>query len=178
MFSIQDKVVYPGYGVARVERIITKTVGEHVASFYELVFLNKDMTVLVPTDGAETVGLRHLSSHEHVRHVFESLAEPARRISNAEFSASNWNRRNKEYQCKLKAGNLQELSEIYRDLHCIAAYKELSFGEKSLLTQIESLLVEEISLVQELNQEKTMEQLRTLCAAIAHQRAASVESNL
>lgn len=176
MFCLHEKVVYPGYGVARVERIITKQVGEQSASFYELVFLNKDMTVLVPVDSADCVGLRHLSSQDHVRDVFSALAEPARRISNAEFSASNWNRRNKDYQCKLKAGNLQELSEIYRELHCIAAHKELSFGEKSLLSQIEALLVEEISLVQDLNQEKTMEQLRTLCAAIAQQRAIA-ESN-
>ncbi len=178
MFSIDDKVVYPGYGVARVAQIITKTVGDQSASFYELVFLNKDMMVLVPIEGACAVGLRPLSSHKTIQDVFSSLAEPARRLSNAEFSASNWNRRNKEYQTKLKAGDLRELSNMYRELYCIAVQKELSFGEKSLLSQIEALLVEEISLVEELNQEKTMEQLRTLCSTVAHERASSSETTV
>ena len=71
----------------------------------------------------------------------------------------------KEYQLKLKTGTLRELSEIYRDLHFIAGHKELSFGEKHLLQQIESLLVEKISLVEQLGQEKTMEHLRSLCSA-------------
>lgn len=167
MFCILEKVVYPGHGVARINRIITKLIGGQEASFYELIFLNKDMTILVPTINADAVGLRCLSSHDIVKDVFAILMEPTRRIGNCEFSASSWNKRNKEYQLKLKNGDLRELSLMYRDLHYIAQQKELSFGEKSLLQQIELLLVEEISLVEELGQEKTIEQLRSLCSVIA-----------
>ena len=149
----------------KIQRIITKLVGGCEASFYELIFLNKDMTVLVPTDNADAVGLRRLSSHELIQDVFVALTAPARRINHFEFTASNWNKRNKEYQHKLKTGDLRELSEIYRDLHFISTHKELSFGEKHLLQQIESLLVEEISLVEDLGQEKTIEHLRALCTA-------------
>lgn len=163
MFNLHDKVVYPGHGVARISRVITKLVGELDASFYELVFLNKDMTILVPKDSAEAVGLRPLSSHELIQDVFAILTAPARRVQHCEFTASNWNKRNKEYQLKLKTGNLRDLCEIYRDLHSIASHKELSFGEKSLLQQIEVLLVEEISLVEDLGHEKTIEHLRSLC---------------
>jgi CarD family transcriptional regulator len=165
MFIVEEKVVYPGHGVAKINRILTKLVGTDKASFYELVFLNKDMTILVPTDNAESVGVRPLSSHQCIKDVLAMLTTPAQRISQAEFTASNWNKRNKEYQIKLKTGTLRELSEIYRELHFIAGYKELSFGEKHLLQQIESLLVEEISLVEQLGQEKTIEHLRSLCAA-------------
>lgn len=164
MFCLQEKVVYPGHGVAQIERYVTKIVGGKEATFYELVFLNKDMTVLVPTDNAQSVGLRPLSSHECIQDVFTTLTTPARRINHLEFSASNWNKRNKEYQSKLKMGDLRELSEMYRDLHYISTQKELSFGEKNLLSQIEGLLVEEISLVEQLGQEKTIEHLRTLCS--------------
>ena len=34
--------------------------------------------------------------------VFKVLSEPARKIAPCEFSASNWNKRNKEYQLKLR----------------------------------------------------------------------------
>jgi CarD family transcriptional regulator len=168
MFCLQEKVVYPGHGVAKVNRLVKKNIAGEEATFYELTFLSKDMTVLVPTENAEAVGIRPLSSNEHVRDVFDILTSPARRISNYEFTASNWNKRNKEYQNKLRTGKLKDLSEIYRDLHYIALQKELSFGEKNLLHQTEALLVEEISLVQQLGQEKTIEQLRSLCMATCH----------
>ena len=164
MFCLHEKVVYPGYGVARIHRIVPKIVNGNEVTFYELVFLNKDMTVLVPTANADAVGLRPLSSHENIQNVFVSLTAPARRLNHFEFTASNWNKRNKEYQLKLKTGDLKELSEIYRDLHFISLHKELSFGEKNLLQQIEMLLVEEISLVEEIGQEKTIEHLRSLCS--------------
>jgi len=164
MFYLHEKVVYPGHGVAKIQRIIKKLVGGAEASFYELVFLNKDMTVLVPTANADAVGLRALSSHEHVLGVFSHLTKASDNQTNIEFTPANWSKRNKEYQTKLKNGDLKELCEIYRDLHMISGYKELSFGEKNLLQQIESLLVEEISLVEEVGEEKTIEHLRSLCS--------------
>ncbi len=162
MFRIDDKVVYPGHGVAKIQAIVTKKVGDSEATFYELVFLNKDMTILVPTKNSESVGLRALSTHEYIRGVFTMLTEPDLSI---EFAPANWSKRNKEYQIKLKNGDLRELCSMYRELTIISTYKELSFGEKGLLQQIESLLVEEISLVEQLGEEKTIEQLRSLCAS-------------
>jgi CarD family transcriptional regulator len=163
MFSLNEKVVYPGHGVAQINRVIKKLVATQETIFYELTFLNKDVTVLVPTHNAESVGIRPLSSDEHIKDVFKVLTAPARRLNHYEFTASNWNKRNKEYQSKLRTGSLRDLSEIYRDLRYIATQKELSFGEKNLLHQTEALLVEEISLVQQLGQEKTIEHLRSLC---------------
>jgi CarD family transcriptional regulator len=165
MFCIQEKVVYPGHGVAHIKRIIKKLVGGKEASFYELVFLNKDMTILVPTENAEAVGLRSLSSHEYVLGVFSTLTKPGHPPT-PEFTPANWSKRNKDYQTKIKNGDLKELCMIYRDLHAISTHKELSFGEKTLFQQIESLLVEEISLVEKVGEEKTMEHLRSLCAGL------------
>ncbi len=170
MFSEQEKVVYPGHGVAKIERIVKKNVGGAEASFYELAFLNKDMTVLVPVESSCSVGLRALSSHEHVVGVLSYLTEEVEHASAIEFVPANWSKRNKEYQSKLKKGDLKELCEIYRDLHIISTHKELSFGEKTLLHQIESLLVEEISLVEEIGEEKMIEHLRSLCSQISEKR--------
>lgn len=168
MFRVDDKVVYPGHGVAKIQQMVTKTVGGSEATFYELVFLNKDMTILVPTKTADSVGLRALSTHEHVQGVFTMLTEPASLTDQDEFVPANWSKRNKEYQAKLKNGDLKELCSIYRELHIISGYKELSFGEKTLLQQIEGLLVEEISLVEQLGEEKTIEHLRSLCSTTDH----------
>lgn len=162
MFSVHDKVVYPGHGVAQIQRIVEKNVSGLTIAFYELTFLHKDVTVLVPTNNAVMVGIRPLSSQDSIKDIFQILSRPTQRAPQHEFTTSNWNKRNKEYQLKLRTGSLKELSEIYRDLRFIETQKELSFGEKNLLHQTESLLVEEISLVQKSEHEKTAAQLRAL----------------
>jgi CarD family transcriptional regulator, regulator of rRNA transcription len=164
VFSLHEKVVYPGHGVAQIHRILEKNVGGQTQSFYELTFMSKDMTVLIPTTGVDAAGLRPLSTSEHIDDALKVLGQPARKISHYEFNASNWNKRNKEYQLKLRRGNLKELSEIYRDLRFISTQKELSFGEKTILQQAESLLVEEIAIVQRLAQERAVEKLRSYCS--------------
>lgn len=163
MFSLHENVVYPGHGVARISRIFEKNVGGTPITFYELSFINRDVTVLVPTDNAAVVGLRLLSSEKNIEDVFKTLGEPARRIDYHEFAASSWNKRNKGYQLKLRTGSLRELSEIYRDLRFIGTQKVLSFGEKNLLLQTEALLVEEIAIVCNLGQEQAIERLRGSC---------------
>jgi len=165
MFNLYENVVYPGYGVAQVNRIIEKNVGGALITFYELSFFNKDATVLVPTDNALHVGLRSLSTEKSIQEIFKNLDKPLQRNDCSEFAASSWNKRNKGYQLKLRTGSLRELLEIYRDLRFIGNQKKLSFGEKNLLSHTESLLVEEISIVCKLEQGETIEKLRESCIA-------------
>src|SRR5581483_6897884 len=146
MFARNEKVVYPGHGVAIIGAIIEKNIAGKISQFFELRFLNKDMTILVPTDNAISVGLRPLSSIDHINNIFNTLSQPAV-IKNPDIVLSNWNKRNKDYQGKLRGGNLLEICIIYRDLRHIEHSKELSFGEKNLLQQTETLLAEEISIV-------------------------------
>lgn len=162
MFSVNDRVVYPGHGVARINRIVEKNVSKETVHFFELKFLSKDMTVLVPTTNLSAAGIRPLSSRGHITKVFSMLSQPAKDLLSHELMVSNWNKRNKEYQNKIRKGDLVEISEIYRDLKHIANQKELSFGEKSLLQQTEALLAEEISIVQQVAEEKALFLLRSM----------------
>lgn len=164
MFCLKEKVVYPGHGVAQVNSFIERTIGNQRVTFYELTFLNKDVTVLVPTQNAETIGLRALCSSDYIKKAFQLFNYSGKRKEILEYVTINWNKRNKEYQSKLRTGSLKDLLEIYRDLRFMSGQKELSFGEKNLLQQTEALLVEEIALVEKITQEKTIEQLRSLCS--------------
>lgn len=160
MFSVNEKVVYPGHGVASVSRIVEKNVAGHKVLFYELTFLNKDMTILVPVDNLISAGIRKLSSEQKIHDIFNMLAQPAKKDIH-ELTSNNWNKRNKEYQFKLRTGSLDEIGNVYRDLRYISMQKELSFGEKALLQQTENLLAQEISLVTHMNEDKTIECLRS-----------------
>jgi len=164
MFSIGDKVVYPGHGVAKITRIVEKQIAGSVSQLFELDFLSKDMTILVPTINLESIGLRKLSSSEIIDGAFEILSKPAKLCR--ESMLSNWNKRSKDYLCKLRTGDLYEICRIYRDLNHLSTRKELSFGEKNLLRETELLLVQEISLVKDVAQEKAMAQIRSFFAPI------------
>ncbi len=132
MFARNEKVVYPGHGVAIISAVIEKKIAGRTLQFFELRFLNKDMTILVPTDNALAVGIRTLSSTEYINDIFKVLSQPVI-AKHLDAAVSNWNKRNKEYQGKLRTGNLLEISAIYRDLR-----------------HTESLLVEEISIVKKI----------------------------
>ena len=168
MYILNEKVVYPGHGVARISRIITKNIGQNVTEFFELRFINKDMTILVPTDHVESVGIRKLSSSEKIKDVFDILLTPAKKLESYEFSPSSWNKRYKLYQNKIRTGNLEDISKIYRDLQHMAYNKELSFGEKNLLTHTEALLAQEISIVKNLPEEEAIKELRSVFRNFRH----------
>ena len=179
MLSRGEKVVYPGHGVAKISRIIEKKIAGSSASFFELKFLSKDMTILVPVANAESVGIRLLSTHEQIEEIFELISDPFVEVNPGDVVATNWNKRNKEYQGKLRTGNLHEIGEIYRDLKNIERHKELSFGEKALLSQTELLLVEEISLIKNIPEGKVVELLRALIKPVLpHGVAQVVQKNL
>ena len=176
MFVLDDKVVYPGHGVAKISRIFEKSISGSTTLFFELKFINKDMTILVPVENFEMVGVRKLSSPESINDIFKMLSEPLH-ITNSESMPSNWNKRNKEYQGKLRTGNLRDIGKIYRDLRSMSAYKELSFGEKALLHQTELLLAQEISLVNKIGEEKIIEQLRSLFPPMRYGAVVSTSSS-
>lgn len=161
MFALNEKVVYPGHGVAKICRIIERNVSGTMVHFFELEFFNKKMTILVPVNSLVYAGIRKLSSLETIDNTFAMLSEPFIKPTH-ETIATNWNKRNKEYQCKIRTGSIKEICKIYKDLMHIAAIKELSFGEKLLLEQTEFLLVEEIAMVTLISEDALAKKLRLL----------------
>src|SRR3990167_1710676 len=149
MFLLNEKVIYPGYGVATIHRLVDRLMLGKKTNFFELKFDNKEMTVLIPEDRLESIGVRKLSTLPELTHMFELLSKFFVHDIITEHNASTWNKRNKEYQCKLRSGQLFQISAIYKELQLIALDKELSFGERNLFNQIEFLLIEEITAVKQ-----------------------------
>lgn len=148
MFSLNEKVVYPAYGVAIISREISKEVNGKFLDFFELKFVTKDITILIPKSGMALAGLRPLSSPETIKEgmkvFFESLEEDF--LEN--LSIISWNRRNKEYQNIICNGNIKEVIRIFRDLKYMEKMKGiLSFAEKNIINQLEGLIKEEYMFV-------------------------------
>lgn len=160
MYTLNEKVVYPGHGVAQIKQVIEKSFGATCAKFYELKFLNKEMTILIPVDSQDSCGIRPLSTEKDINEIFNLLSEPV--LSKKNCAISSWSKRNKQYQYRIKTGDLIEITKIYRDLQCMSHEKDLSFGERSLLSQTENLIAEEISLVKNLVEEQVIQDLRAI----------------
>ncbi|HJM68657.1 MAG TPA: CarD family transcriptional regulator [Candidatus Babeliales bacterium] len=162
MLALNDKVVYPGHGVAKVSKVLERCVAGSSSKFFELRFLTKEMTILVPANNCESIGIRILVSKKAVDEIFTLLTDAPRKIYPFELNASSWNKRNKSYQAELRTGDLKKIASIYRDLQHISVHKELSFGERNLLAQTEQLVSQEIALVTERRSEEVVFQMRSI----------------
>lgn len=162
MFKINEKVIYPGHGVAVVEGIVEKLVAENNIKFFKLRFLYKDMTVLVPVNNVPHMAIRALTSRESVKEVLDELSKaPERKLESLDFTPSGWNKRNKDYQVKIQGGALMDLIKIYRELMFVAKQKELSFGERSLLQLAEDLIAQEVEVASSVNRDVVLRQIRS-----------------
>ena len=179
MFQVNEKVVYPGYGVAIISKLVKRQVAGRLTSFYELKFYDKDMAVLVPEDRLEVVGIRRLSTDADLQDMFNILKQPVEH-QKQEVGVNNWNRRNKKYQLDLRSGDLFKLSSIYRDLQTISHDKELSFGERNLHNKIESMLIEEISAVRNIDKKSALAFLKksVVCTKKANHSGKSKKSDI
>lgn len=162
MFKINEKVIYPGHGVAVVDEIVEKLVAGNSIRFFKLRFLYKDMTVLVPVNNIPHMAIRSLNSNEEVKKVLNELNKtPDRKLESVDFTPSGWNKRNKDYQLKIQGGVLIDLARIYRELMFVAKQKELSFGEKSLLQLTEDLIAQEIGVIMNNDRDVVLRQIRS-----------------
>ena len=87
-FSVGDKVVYPGHGVAEVTGLERREISGAALEFYVLKVLENNMKVMVPKHNADSVGLRRLVGSEQVEEVYGVLKHRGAKISTA-----TWNRR-------------------------------------------------------------------------------------
>ncbi|MBL4686135.1 MAG: CarD family transcriptional regulator [Nannocystaceae bacterium] len=140
-FSVGDKVVYPGHGVAEVTGLEKREISGNALEFYVLRVLENNVKVMVPKHNAKSVGLRRLVGQEEVEQVYAVLKHRGGKISTA-----TWNRRYREYMEKINTGSLVEIASVLRDLCILRADKELSFGERKMLDTARTLLVQELAL--------------------------------
>ena len=158
MFSVFDTIVYPGCGVCQISQQITKNINNNSICFYELKFLYRDIVILVPMPSIMEHGIRKLATVKE----FENLLKTKDLFCDTsmdEVLIISWNRRSKDYQNRIKKGELKELIVIYKELKTIETKKILSFGEKTILTQSENLIAEEYSVVFGKNLEDSRKEL-------------------
>jgi RNA polymerase-interacting CarD/CdnL/TRCF family regulator len=110
LFDVGDNVVYPHHGAGTVVSKDTRVVLGQEREYLTIKILHNDMTVNVPTENAEKVGLRWVIGLDAVEVVVKALSGESTEMP------KNWNRRFKHNRDKMKTGDILELAEVVRNL--------------------------------------------------------------
>ena len=107
-----------------------------------------DLTVRVPADNVELVGVRDVVGQDGLEKVFDVLRAPHTE------EPTNWSRRYKANLEKLASGDVNKVAEVVRDLWRRDKDRGLSAGEKRMLAKARQILVSELALAEGTNHDK------------------------
>jgi CarD family transcriptional regulator len=109
-FRKGDTVVHPEHGAAVIEEVRVKEFLGEKRKYLVLRVVYGDLTVLVPIDSTDQVGLRPCVSKNEAKKILKVLTEDETSV------AANWSRRFKNNLEKLHSGDPYEVAEVLRNL--------------------------------------------------------------
>ena len=121
--------------------------------YLTIKILHNDMTVNVPSENAEAVGLRKVIGEDMVKVVVKALTGGGTQMP------KNWNRRFKHNRDKMKTGDILELAEVVRNLSLRDREKGLSTGEKQMFVKAKKILASELMYAKDMDEEEASEWL-------------------
>ena len=139
MFQKGDTVVHPEHGAAVIQELREKEFLGEKRTYLVLRVAYGDLTLLIPVDSTEQVGLRQVVSKNEVKKVLKVLTEDESSM------AANWSRRFKNNMEKLHSGDPYQEAEVHRNLANREREKGLSAGEKRMILKARQILISELS---------------------------------
>lgn len=159
-FNASDMAVHPSHGVGEVMAIEKRDLGGRETSFYVLKIIDTGLKVMIPTDAVARVGLRPVMKKREAQKILDILRSPEVAVD-----LQPWNRRFRAYTEMLKSGLPTEIAKVLRDMYRLKFDKDLSFGERRLLDQARSLLVQELALAKKVNRESIEGEIQQILSA-------------
>ncbi|MGH2594377.1 MAG: CarD family transcriptional regulator [Actinomycetota bacterium] len=139
LFRKGDTVVHPEHGAAVIQELREKEFLGEKRTYLVLRVAYGDLTLLIPVDSTEQVGLRQVVSKNEVKKVLKVLTEDESSM------AANWSRRFKNNMEKLHSGDPYQVAEVLRNLAIREREKGLSAGEKRMILKARQILISELS---------------------------------
>jgi CarD family transcriptional regulator len=153
-FRVGDKVVYPHHGAAVIEGVQERVIEGASRKYWVLRLSYGDLTLMVPQDGTEEVGLRNVVNKQELEQVWKILQSKKQAPT-----PSNWSRRFKGHVEKLRSGDIYQVAEVVRNLSNRDKDKGLSAGEKRMLTKARQILVSELTFAAGVKEDRAEEML-------------------
>jgi CarD family transcriptional regulator len=152
-FNSGEYVVYPTHGVGKVTNIAKQTVA---GSELEMLVVNFDkdkMTLRVPMQKLEKVGLRKISDELTMKEALATLKGKPR------VKKIMWSRRAQEYENKINSGNPVAVAEVIRDLYRSENLAEQSYSERQIYEHALERLASEVAVFDNISLEDANKKL-------------------
>ena len=137
MFKLNEKVIYPGHGLASIVKIVDR---ELSGKTFILKVISSGMEIMVPEKSVLVNSFRKLISVKEANEIHDFMEN-----GTAKIDTSTWNKRYRIFLEDLKTGNAKDVANVVLSLQTLKKSKDLSFGERKMLDFASSLLNEELS---------------------------------
>lgn len=147
-FTKGQVVVHPHHGPATVKKIASRTLRGEKKQYLTLVTHQDEMSVSVPADLAEEMGVRPLMDAKGVKQIFDILTGESSPFDKV------WSRRFKDYTERLNSGDIITIAGLIRDITRRNHDSRVSYGEMGVLRDASGPLIAELALALEIDEER------------------------
>ena len=152
-FDVGDYVVYPKHGVGRVIELQSEEIAGMQLDLYVLRFEKERMTLRVPVNKVESIGMRKLSSDKTLKEAMETLK------GKPKVKRTMWSRRAQEYEAKINSGEIVLIAEVTRDLFRPDDQPEQSYSERQIFEAASSRLARELAAMEKTDEPTALEKI-------------------
>ena len=138
-YKVGQQLVYPLQGVGQVRNIEERPFRDQTLLYYVVYLEVSDMTIMVPVDKADELGIRAIVPRTEARNALTLIGEDYEPIP------TDWKLRYQMNLDLLKAGAVSDIATVVRALYHRSRIKELPILERKLYDNARSLLVDELS---------------------------------
>ena len=138
-FDVGDTVVHPQHGTATIEATEERRLDGETVQYLVLRTVDDNLTLKVPSDIFEDVGIRDVIGEDAVDEVMRLLRQESPK------SKKSWQRRRARNEKRLRSGDPEELAEVIRELSAREQRRgRLSPSELQQLASARELLRDEV----------------------------------
>ncbi len=138
-YSVGQQIVYPLQGVGRIERLEDREFQGNPTLYYVVYLEVSDMTIMIPVDKADRLGIRAIVSKRKAERALRLIAEDFDPIP------TDWKLRYQMNLDLLKQGAVDDIASVVRSLSYRSRIKELPILERKLYDSALRLMVDEVS---------------------------------
>ena len=138
-YKKNQEIVYPLHGVGKIVEIEEKDFREKKLLYYEIYIDISDMTVMVPVEKADELGIRPIVGPSESKKALGIISEKYEPVP------SDWKIRYQMNLDHLKSGTIQDIAIVVRTLYHRSKIKELPILERKLFDNALRLLIDELS---------------------------------
>ena len=155
-FKIGEIVVYPKHGVGEIIKIESMEIENIKTKFYVVKMEQSKLTIRVPLEKQNEVGLRKISSKKIIDEVYNTLKlkPKIRRIM--------WSRRAQEYDAKIFSGEPIKIAEVVRDLFRKNSQSDQSYSERQMFQVAIERLAREVAEVEKTDYFQSTEKIEQI----------------